>query len=162
MTLGYTQKSFLDWSNKNSKLALPLPTIGMPDPPANSDAPIVIGAALDVSLHLKLVLSANHSARAPVSVSVMRDYAEYRSTYELHGNELTVDRSIRFKLRELPADRAGDYQAFTRAVEADETQVVAIENSAPGTPAIPESAGADDLVEAGIRRARIRQRRASH
>jgi tetratricopeptide (TPR) repeat protein len=149
MTLGYTQKNFLDWSHKNSKLSLPLPTLGMPDPPTDSKSPVVIGAALDVSLHLKLTLPENESARPPVSVSVIRDYAEYIATYQLHGNELTVSRSIRFKMRDLPAGRAGDYQAFNRAVEADENQVVALENSGPGTPKIPDSASAADLVEAG-------------
>lgn len=148
MTLTYTQKGFLDWSSKNSKLALPMPSLGMPDPPANSNSPVVIGAALDVSLHLKLTLPKSELARPPVSVTVTRDYAEYRSSYEVHGNDLIVVRSIRFKLRELPAARAGDYQAFNRAVEADETQVVAVENSASGPPPIPESASADDLVEA--------------
>jgi tetratricopeptide (TPR) repeat protein len=149
MTLGYTQKRFLDWSNKSSKLTLPLPTLGMPDPPADSKSPIIIGAALDVSLHLKLTLPPNESAHAPVSVNVTRDYAEYRSTYEVHGNELIVERAIRFKMRELPATRSSDYLAFTRAVESDESQVVAIDNTAAGTRDIPAAATSDDLVEAG-------------
>jgi tetratricopeptide (TPR) repeat protein len=149
MTLGYTQKRFMDWSSKNSKLTLPLPSLGMPDPPADSKSPIVIGAALDVSLHLKLALPPNESARAPVSVNVTRDYAEYRSSYEVHDNELTVERAIRFKLRELPATRSSDYLAFTRAVESDESQLVAIENSAAGTREVPATATAGDLVEAG-------------
>jgi tetratricopeptide (TPR) repeat protein len=149
MTLGFTQKRFLDWSSKNSRLTLPLPSLGLPDPPADSKSPITIGAALDVSLLLKLALPPNESAHAPVSVNVTRDYAEYRSTYEVHGNELTVERAIRFKLRELPATRSSDYLAFARAVESDESQLVAIENSATGTRDVPASATADDLVEAG-------------
>jgi tetratricopeptide (TPR) repeat protein len=149
MTLGFTQKRFLDWSNKTSKLTLPLPTVGLPDPPADSKSPVVIGAALDVSLHLKLTLPPNESPRAPVSVNVSRDYAEYRSTYEVKGNELTVERAIRFKMRELPATRSSDYLAFARAVQSDESQLVPIENSAAGTRDIPATATADDLVEAG-------------
>ena len=54
--------------------------------------------------------------------------------------------SQRFKLRELPATRSSDYLAFTRAVESDESQLVAIENSATGTRDVPASATADDLV----------------
>src|SRR5271156_1503648 len=149
MTLGFTQKRFLDWSSKNSKLTLPLPTLGLPDPPADSKSPILIGAALDVTLHLKLTLPPNESAHAPVSVNVSRDYAEYRSTYEVHGDELTVERAIRFKLRELPAARSSDYLAFARAVESDESQLVAIDNSTAATRDVPASATADDLVEAG-------------
>ncbi len=149
MTLGFTQKRFLDWSNKTSKLTLPLPTVGLPDPPADSKSPVIIGAALDVSLHLKLTLPPSQTPRAPVSVNVSRDYAEYRSTYEVKGNELTVERAIRFKMRELPATRSSDYLAFARAVQSDESQLVAIENSAAGTRDVPASATADDLVEAG-------------
>jgi tetratricopeptide (TPR) repeat protein/transglutaminase-like putative cysteine protease len=149
LTLHYTQKNFFDWSRRSTRLAILLPTIGMPDPPKDTSRPVVLGTPLDVALRLKLTLPANEKARAPVSVSVVRDYAEYHSSYEAMGDSLHVERTIRFKMREVPAERAGDYAAFARAVAADATQFVAIESNAPGNPEVPASASADELVEAG-------------
>ncbi len=149
LTFDYTQKAFVDWTDKSSKVAVPLPALGMPDLPAVKDSPISLGAPLAVTLHLSLTSPAGDSLRAPAGVSVARDYAEYHSVYSVHENVLTAQRAIRFKARELPASRADDYQAFIRAVSADGGQLVALENPNASPTAIPASAKADDLVEVG-------------
>jgi Flp pilus assembly protein TadD len=53
-------------------------------------------------------------------------------------------------MRDLPASRTSDYLAFARAVESDETQTLAIVNSATGMPELPASATADELLETGL------------
>jgi tetratricopeptide (TPR) repeat protein len=53
-------------------------------------------------------------------------------------------------MRELPASRAADYDAFTRAVTKDETQPLALENATQGAAKVPASATADELLEAGL------------
>jgi tetratricopeptide (TPR) repeat protein/transglutaminase-like putative cysteine protease len=149
MEFHLAQPNFLDWSSKKSKLALPLPSIGMPN--ANEDAtdPIELGSPLDVTMHLQLTLPAKLVTQSPIAMAVARDYAEYRSTYKLEGDVVTAERTLRFKARELPAPRAGDYVAFTRAVEADEGQTLSLELTTAGTPSIPAGAKPDELEEAG-------------
>ena len=140
-------------------------TPGMPDLPAKSTQPIEIGSPLDVTTQLKLALPAQFTARAPVASSVARDYAEFKSTYEFENHTLAAARTLNFKMRELPASRASDYQQFTRSVAGDENQSLLVENvevaaapaptSPPGTPpsavtsAVPSSAQPDELIEAG-------------
>jgi tetratricopeptide (TPR) repeat protein/transglutaminase-like putative cysteine protease len=150
LALEYSQPNFLDWSAKKSKLTLPLPVVGMPETAGNNADTIHLGSPLTVDLRLKLELPANDQTRAPVAVAIARDYAEYRSSYKFEGTELIAERTLRFKMRDLPASRAGDYLAFSRAVEADEAQALVVESAVGGTPTIPASAKPDELAEAGV------------
>jgi Flp pilus assembly protein TadD/transglutaminase-like putative cysteine protease len=150
LDLDFAQANYLDWSSKKSKLGVPLLAIGLPDASQDSSDPIHLGSPLDVTMVLKMTLPANFSARAPVAVSVERDYAEFKSSYRFENHVLTAQRILNFKMRELPAARLSDYLAFTRAVESDETQLLVVENSTTGAPAIPSNVSADELLEAGI------------
>ncbi len=150
MDIEFTQANFLDWSSKSAKVALPLVTIGLADASEDNTEPIRMGSPLDVTATLKLTLPASFTARAPVGIAVARDYAQFQSSYDFQGHTLTAQRSLDFKMRELPAARTSDYLAFTRAVEADESQVLEVQNSTTGAPAIPSTANTDELVEAGV------------
>jgi tetratricopeptide (TPR) repeat protein len=147
-----SQPNFLNWTSRSAPLHLPLPAVGLPRAEAEPEEtePIELGTPLDVTTKLRLSIPAKYAARAPVAVGVARDYAEYRSRYSIEGNTITAERTIRFRQRELPASRARDYQAFVRAVRADEEQAFALESTAAATatPKIPENVKADDLQEA--------------
>ncbi len=148
--------NFLDWSKNKSQLPLPLPSVGLPEAPEADDAadadaePVQLGSPLDVTTRVQLDLPAKYTLRAPVAVAIMRDYAEYRSSYTVEGHRITAERTLRFRMRELPARRAPDYRAFARAVRADEGQLLAVESTAADTPAIPASAQADELYESAL------------
>jgi Flp pilus assembly protein TadD len=150
LDLDLAQPNYLDWSSKRTKVALPLAAIGVPAVPEDNSGPIHLGSPLDVTVHLKLALPENYLAQPPVGVSVPRDYAEFKSSYRYEEHVLTVARSLTFKMRDLPASRTGDYLAFARAVESDETQLLAVSNPATGMPTLPASANADELLETGL------------
>jgi len=150
LDLDLAQPNYLDWSSKKTRVALPLAAIGVPAVPENNSGPIHLGSPLDVSVQLKLFLPDNYVAQPPVGVSVPRDYAEFKSSYRYEDHILTVARSLTFKMRELPPSRTSDYLAFSRAVESDETQTLAIANSATGMPTLPAAANADELLETGL------------
>jgi Flp pilus assembly protein TadD/transglutaminase-like putative cysteine protease len=150
LELEFSQAGYLDWSSKKSKVGVPLLAIGMPDASQDSIGPIHLGSPLDVTMNLKMTLPSNFVARAPVAVSVDRDYAQFKSSYHYEDHVLTAERTLNFKMRDLPAARLSDYLAFTRAVESDETQILVVENSITGAPAIPATASAAELLEAGI------------
>jgi tetratricopeptide (TPR) repeat protein/transglutaminase-like putative cysteine protease len=150
LDLDFAQANYLDWSSKKSKVGVPLLAIGLPDANEDSTDPIRLGSPLDVTMDLKMTLPENFSARAPVAVSVERDYADFKSSYRFENHILTAQRSLNFKMRELPPARVSDYLAFSRAVESDETQLLVVENSTTGAPTIPTTVSADELLEAGI------------
>jgi Flp pilus assembly protein TadD/transglutaminase-like putative cysteine protease len=150
LDLEFSQANFLDWSSKKSKVTVPLLMIGMPDASEDTTEPIHFGSPLDVTMTLKLKLPTSFTAQAPVAVSIVRDYAAFKSSYRFESHTLLAERTLNFKMRELPASRAGDYRAFTRAVESDEGQTLLAENSNPGAPEIPEVAKPGELLEAGL------------
>ena len=150
LDLDLAQPNYLDWSSKKTRVALPLAAIGVPAVPEENSAPIHLGSQLDVTVHLRLTLPDNYVAQPPVGVSIPRDYADFKSSYRYEDHIVTVGRSLTFKMRELPASRTSDYLAFARAVESDETQTLAIANSATGMPTLPATANADELLETGL------------
>src|SRR5215467_6870395 len=135
------QAKFVDWSKKPVRIPALLPQLGLPDPPAkpaagSATAPIELGTPLEVETRMTLHLPPGATASAPTGTSVERDYATYTSQYSVNGSTIAASRHIQFILREVPAARAADYNAFLRAVQNDETQDFTLErhdSSAPKT-----------------------------
>jgi hypothetical protein len=144
-----TMPKFVDWTKKPVRIPALLPQLGLPDPPAKPAAgaavsPIELGTPLEVETHMTLHLPPGTTAQTPTGTSVQRDYATYASQYSAKGQSITASRHINFLLREVPAERAADYNAFLRAVQSDEAQDFTLERAstpAPDTkPAAPKSA----------------------
>ena len=149
-TLDYeiTMPKFVDWSKKPVRIPALLPQLGLPDPPAKpvagaATSPIELGTPLEVETHMTLHLPPGTTAQTPTGTSVQRDYATYASQYSGKGSSISASRHINFLLREIPANRAVDYNAFLRAVQSDEAQDFTLareEGTAPEKkPAAPKS-----------------------
>ena len=158
-TLDYeiTMPKFVDWSKKPVRIPALLPQLGLPDPPAKPVAsaaisPIDLGTPLEVETQMTLRLPPGTSAQTPTGTSVQRDYATYASQYSAKDLAISASRHINFLLREIPANRAVDYNSFLRAVQSDEAQdftLVREESSSPEkkpaaskSPASTQAAGA--------------------
>jgi hypothetical protein len=133
-TLDYeiTQPKFVDWSKKPARIPALLPQLGLPDPPAKPAAgsattPVELGTPLEVETHMILHLPPGTTARTPTGIAVVRDYATFASQYAARELTVTASRHINFLSREVPADRAADYNAFLRAVQSDEAQDFTLE-----------------------------------
>jgi hypothetical protein len=142
-TLDYeiTMPKFVDWSTKPVRIPALLPQVGLPDPPARpapgaKPPPIDLGTPLEVTTSMTLQLPPGTKVQVPAGTSVQRDYATFASQYSTKGATITASRHINFLLRQIPADRATDYNAFLRAVQNDETQDFTLEREA----AIPPDA----------------------
>jgi Domain of Unknown Function with PDB structure (DUF3857) len=122
-----TQPKFVDWSKKPVRIPALLPQLGLPDPPAKPAAgaatsAVELGTPLEVETHMMLHLPPGTTATAPTATSVQRDYATFASQYSAKGLTVTASRHINFLLRQVPAERAADYNAFLRAVLNDQAQ----------------------------------------
>jgi Domain of Unknown Function with PDB structure (DUF3857) len=134
-----TQPKFVDWSKKPVRIPALLPQLGLPDPPAKPSAgaaasPIELGTPLEVETHMTLHLPPGTTVRTPSGTSVQRDYAAFASQYSAKGPTITASRHIHFLLREVPADRAADYNAFLRAVQSDEAQDFTLDRASTPAP----------------------------
>ena len=126
-----TQAKFVDWSKKPVRIPALLPQIGLPDPPAKQAAgeavrPIELGTPLDVDTQMTLKLPTATMVQAPAGTIVNRDYARFMSRYGAAADTVTASRRVNFLLREIPGDRAMDYNAFVRAVQSDEAQMITL------------------------------------
>jgi len=135
-----TQPKFVDWSQKPVRIPALLPQVGLPDPPGKAPSgaaasAIALGTPLDVETHVTLHLPAGTVARTPTGTSVARDYATFASKYQATGSSVTASRRLNFLLREIPAGRALDYNAFVHAVQNDEAQEFILEGPGIPTPA---------------------------
>jgi tetratricopeptide (TPR) repeat protein len=147
----FSNDDFLDWSSKKAKLSLPMPTLSLatvdPDKDENSK-PILLGAPIDATYRLRLTLPAKYEARAPVPLTVSRDYANYSSRYKLEGSVLVAERSYHLRQHELSAARAQDYSAFAAATRSDEAQTLSVETSVAGAPTVPDTVKVEELEQA--------------
>ncbi len=135
------QPKFVDWSKRPLRIPALLPLLGLPDPPAkppvaSAAPPIDLGTPLDVVVSVTLQLPAGTTAHIPTGTAVKRDFATYTSQYSAKDGTVTASRHLNFILKEIPADRAADYNAFLRAVQNDESQTFTLER-ADTTPTPP-------------------------
>ena len=121
-----TQVKFVDWSKKPVRIPALLPQIALPDLPGKTAGKIELGTPLNVQTNLKLQLPEGTTVQTPAATSVARDYATFASKYDGHLNTVTVSRHIDFLKREIPSERAADYNAFLRAVQNDQAQVIVL------------------------------------
>jgi Flp pilus assembly protein TadD/transglutaminase-like putative cysteine protease len=178
MSFNVSRPNFLDWANKSTELRLPLPAMMLApaggavaddddddedgkaseakEPKLTAEEikkeeekPIELGSPYELRVNLNLQLPATHKSRTPVPLSIRRDYGEYKSSYKVEGQQLTVERVLNMKVRELPAARRSDYQAFTRTVRTDEAQKFYVEslNASAGAPTLPTDIKADELID---------------
>jgi hypothetical protein len=121
-----TQAKFVDWSKKPVRIPALLPQIALPDAPGKTVGKIELGTPLEVQTSLKLQLPEGTTVQTPAATSVARDYATFASKYDGHLNTVSVSRHINFLKREIPTERAADYNAFLRAVQNDQAQVIVL------------------------------------
>jgi len=130
------QPKFVNWSKKPVRIPALLPQLGLPDPPAKpapgvATSPIDLGTPLEVETRMTLHLPPGTTTAPPTGTSVQRDYATFASQYSAKGLTVTASRHINFLLRQVPAERATDYNAFLRVVLTDEAQEFTLDREAP-------------------------------
>ena len=160
-----SKANFFDWSKKKLELKLPLSMIvpaaigkdvGEEDSneagtggEASKPEPFKLGPPNDHTYKIKLELAARYTAKAPVAISVERDYGAYQSSYKVDGNVFMAERKLIIRQGELPTARADDYRAFRQTVVADGDQRVAIESALADTRTIPSGMKTEELIRSG-------------
>ena len=149
-----SSSNYFDWSAPESKVAIPLTLITLPEAgdedESASPKPIKLGDTNEAEILVQLTIPAKYSVRSPIGIDVKRDYAQYRSTYKFEAGKFTSDRVLKLMAREVPYARVEDYAAFRRAVGADEAQQITLENKSPGSAGIATNESADDLNDSAM------------
>lgn len=140
----------VDWTKKSAALTLPYSNVTLPEPPQKPGTrPIELGSPARIDYRLDLTLGPGYQARAPIPVTVKRDYGAYTAKYGLEGRRLTAHRELELHIGSIPADRVGDFGAFRRAVLADNQQTLALEIAPVSSTAPAPELKASELVRSG-------------
>ncbi len=148
--------NFFDWSAPESKIRLPFMKVSLGGEPGLDEDEkipekvIKLGTPADTQVEVRLQVPDKFSVTAPIGVDILRDYAEYHSSYKLEGRQITAIRDLKLLVRELPYERLEDYAAFQRALAADQAQEVVLANKSPGGAGIGGDESAADLNESGL------------
>jgi tetratricopeptide (TPR) repeat protein/transglutaminase-like putative cysteine protease len=151
-----TGNNYFDWSAPESKMALPLMQVALPEEGDAEDddkthpKPIKLGAVGESNGEAQVTVPPKYTVHLPIGVEVKRDYAEYSSSYKFDGGQLTAVRILKVLNKELPVTRREDYAAFRRAVAADAAQQISLGNQSPGTAGVGANESADDLNDSAI------------
>jgi hypothetical protein len=105
-----TKAGFADRTRKTSSLMLPHSALEMPEQPAPEDD-IELGSPARAQYRLRLEFGDGFALRAPQSVTVARDYGDYKATYAVDGRTFSAERILDLRVGELPAARGSDYAA---------------------------------------------------
>ncbi len=152
-----TDNNYFDWSAAEPKFPLPLTVVGLPpgadedDSEAESSEPIKLGAVEEFTEEQSIKFPPKYKLRPPIGVDLKRDYAEYHSTYKVDGQQFSSTRTLKILVPQIPHNRAEDYAAFRRVVEADKAQFLTLENASPGSGTVAsDNQSADDLFSSAM------------
>src|SRR5271157_2666204 len=145
-----TARNYFDWAAREANFPLPMlsPQIPpVPDDDSKNPKPIKLGPVMEASVQVEITIPSKYGARVPLGVDVKRDYAEYHSNYKFEDGHLIASRKAQILQSEIPYDSRDDYAAFCRTVEADQAQVVTLDNKSPGTAGLGANQSPDELFE---------------
>jgi tetratricopeptide (TPR) repeat protein len=143
--------SFVSWNSGKAAVPLPFTEEGQsPDNVEVKDGRIVLGAApMEVSYKLRLQFPPEVTVRAPLPISIARDYAEYRASYTTESSMFLAERALRIKQSELPLDRREDHAALLRVIVADSRQQLALRSASATTTSVTTDLSAEELTRNG-------------
>jgi hypothetical protein len=122
ITYHYHRPQYLDLQERPPENTLPLASLHLQSWDVKDNRVRLYASSGDLDYKCRIELPAGITAQAPLPVKLAREYASYESDYSEKGQILTGERKITIMDPLVKGDHRHDYEAFTRAIEADEAQ----------------------------------------
>jgi tetratricopeptide (TPR) repeat protein len=120
----YTRKDFGDWPNRQFPGMSTWFDTKIADDATAPKRTIALDATGETAVQVKLTLPEGYTVTVPEDVKHSTAFAEYTSTYVLKDRTLEMDRTLRYKARELPASEFGAYRDFVKGMSDDSSQMI--------------------------------------
>jgi hypothetical protein len=120
----YTRKDFGDWENRRFPGLSTWFEMKIADDATAPKRAILMDPTNETEVKAVLTLPEGYTVTVPADVKHTTAFAEYTSTYALKDNVLTMDRTLRYKVRELPVKEFGAYRDFAKSVGDDASQML--------------------------------------
>jgi tetratricopeptide (TPR) repeat protein len=144
----YTRKDFGDWENRRFPGMSTWFDAKIADDATAPKRPMMLDAAGETEVHVKLTLPEGYTVTVPPDVKRSTAFAEYTSTYILKDRTLEMDRTLRYKARELPVSEFGAYREFVKGMSDDSSQMIQLVGaSARGTTTRADNSQAAELIQ---------------
>ena len=120
----YTRKDFGDWENRRFPGLSPWFEGKIAEDATAPKRAILTDPTGETEVKVTLTLPEGYTVTVPADVKRTSAFAEYTSTYALKETALTMDRTMRYKVRELPVSEFGAYRDFVKGVSDDAGQML--------------------------------------
>jgi predicted Zn-dependent protease len=146
----YTRKDFGDWENRRFPGMSTWFEGKIADDATAPKRPMRMDPTGETEVKVTLNLPDGYTVTVPSDLKHATAFAEYSSTYMLKDRALTMDRTMRYKVDELPVSEFGAYRAFLKSVSNDAgqmLQLVGASAEAPKTTVRAENSEARELLQ---------------
>jgi Flp pilus assembly protein TadD len=124
MSWDYTRKDFGDWENRRFPGLSTEFNAKLPDDATAPKRAMLMDPTGETEVKAALTLPEGYTVTLPANVKRTTEFAAYTSTYALKGNELMMDRTMRYKAREVPVSEFAAYRDFLKSVSDDAGQML--------------------------------------
>jgi tetratricopeptide (TPR) repeat protein len=124
MSWDYTRKDFGDWENRRFPGLSTEFNAKLPDDATAPKRAMLMDPTGETEVKAALTLPEGYTVTLPANVKRTTEFAAYTSTYALKGNELMMDRTMRYKAREVPVSEFAAYRDFLKGVSDDAGQML--------------------------------------
>lgn len=150
MTMRVRQPNFLSPFTDSQEVQLPAVAANFPAVVEEDEDDLFLGNPAAYTVELDLTFPEGTRLEPPLPVSVEREFAVLRSTFEAEGSRLTGSRSVQITATELPLEQRDAYEGFLATLRSDGEQALGL-TFADGALADPAAIDdADRLYRAGI------------
>jgi Tfp pilus assembly protein PilF len=121
LAYSYHRPEFGDWPNH--QITLPLPPVALPllsKEETDSPAALPLGAVQEISYEAQVTLPKGFLPLLPAAIADKRDFAEYKSSYQIDNGVIHGSRHLRVLLREVSAGNRPAYASLSKDIDEDE------------------------------------------
>jgi tetratricopeptide (TPR) repeat protein len=145
----YTRKDFGEWENRRFPGMSTWFDAKIADDATAPKRAMALDTTDETAVHVKLTLPEGYTVTVPPDVKRSTAFAEYTSTYVLKDRTLEMDRTLRYKARELAVSEFGAYRDFVKGMSDDSSQMIQLVGAGTKTVVLAkaEDTEAGELIE---------------
>jgi tetratricopeptide (TPR) repeat protein len=130
ITYQYTRRDYPDWPNR---IMAPLGFLSFPDikEEEKRTQPILLGAVQEFTWLAKVTLPQGYTPTLLKGVDLVRDFAEYHSSYAFNDGVFMAEARLVIKQCEVPLSALSDYKSFQNAVSASQRRYTELSGEMP-------------------------------
>ena len=143
----YVRKDYSDWGNRRISPPLQLCSLLELKDAATSKSPdpLKLGGPGEYECKSKIELPKGYTPGLLPDADIVRDFAEYHSSYSFKDGVFEAERRLIIKARELPSTRRSDYISLQKAVADDGNLLTSVSMGTTDLRARADQMSADEL-----------------